>query len=67
MKHLSELLERRNQAETTYKEADSSLDGGSLAFILAKEGLRTARMEWFYECEAYVLSNVLFNNEEEIV
>lgn len=66
MKHLSELLERLNRAKTTYKEADSSLDGGSLAFVLAHEELKRARFDWLEACSEFVIENVL-NKEEEIV
>ena len=62
MKHLSELLERLNRAKTTYKEADSSLDGGSLAFVLAHEELKRARFDWLAACEQFVLEEVLIND-----
>ena len=59
MKHLSELLERLEAAKITYKEADSSLDGGSLAFVLAHEELKSARFDWNEACSAYILEHVL--------
>ncbi len=65
MKHLSELLERLEHAEYTYKTCDSSLDG-SLAFILAKAELKSARFEFDAACREYVLENVL-NIKEEIM
>lgn len=64
MKHLSELLERRNQAEIAYRIANGSMDSSPLQVIVAKQELKTARFEWLMECEAYVLSNVI--NFEEI-
>lgn len=65
MKHLSELLERLNRAKTSYKEADSSLDGGSLAFVLAHQELKAARFEFSEACVNFVVENIL-NKEEEI-
>ena len=63
MKHLSELLERLERAEYTYKTCDSSLDG-SLAFILAQAELKSARFEFDLACREYVISNVLNKQEE---
>lgn len=59
MKHLSELLERLRVAEITYKQASSSLDRGSLAFIVAKQELKEARFNWLSECEYHIINNVL--------
>lgn len=63
MKHLSELLERRNQAEIAYTSAKTSLDN-SLEYILCKEDLKIARFEWLAACEEHVLNNVLKVGEE---
>lgn len=63
MKHLSELLERLEHAKKTYKEADSSLDGGSLAFVLAHEELKAARFEWYEACSEFVIQNILVEEE----
>lgn len=63
LKHLSELLERLEHAEFTYKTSQSSLDG-SLALILAKEDLRNARFDFAQACMTYVVENVL--NKEEV-
>ena len=64
MKHLSEALERLNDAEIAYKTAKTSLDN-SLEYIVCKEQLKQARFIWNEACSDYVLANVL-NKEEEI-
>lgn len=66
MKHLSELLERLRLAEKHYKEASSSLDGGSLAFIVAKQELKEARFTWLSECEYHVIESVLKERPEDV-
>lgn len=63
MKHLSELLERLEHCKKTYKEADSSLDGGSLAWVIAHDQLKAARFEWLAACEQFVLEEVLTNEQ----
>lgn len=64
MKHLSELLERLEHAEFTYKSADSSMDSSPLQVIVAKEELKRARFDWNAACSEFVINNVL-NREEE--
>jgi hypothetical protein len=66
MNHLSELLERLRLAEKSYKEASSSLDGGSLEFIIAKQELKEARFAWLSECEHHVIEKVLKGQEESV-
>lgn len=66
MKHLSELLERLELAESAYKTSKSSLDG-SLEFILAREELKQARFRFDKACRNYVLSNVFGQVIEEEV
>lgn len=61
MKHLSELLERLELAEYTYKTSQSSLDG-SLAFILSKDELKKSRFE-FNELSAELAKELLSNDE----
>lgn len=65
MKHLSELLERLNDAESAYKTAKTSLDN-SLEYIVCKEELKVARYDWLAACEDHILKHVL-NVEEEAV
>lgn len=62
MKHLSELLERLNDAESAYTTADSFLDGGSLQFILAKEELKQSRF-LFDKLSAKLAKDLLSNDE----
>jgi len=61
MKHLSELLERLNDAETTHTKSKSSLDG-SMAFILSKDELKKSRFE-FNELSAELAKELLGNEE----
>lgn len=63
MKHLSELLEQLEVCKKRYKEADSSLDGGSLAWVIAHDQLKEARFEWLAACEQFVLEEVLTNEQ----
>jgi hypothetical protein len=65
MKHLSELLERLENAEFTYKSADSSMDSSPLQIIVAKTELKEARFEFDAACREYVMTNVL-NIKEEV-
>jgi hypothetical protein len=67
MNHLTELLERLNDAKSTYVKADSSLDCSPLQVIVAKAELKVARFAWLSGCEEYILSNVLNNKEIENV
>lgn len=64
MKHLSELLERLEHAEFTYKSADSSMDSSPLQIIVAKTELKEARFIWNEACSEYVINHVL-NTEAE--
>lgn len=61
MKHLSELLERLDEAEIAYKTSKSSLDG-SLEFILAREDLNQAR--FLFDKLSAKLAKELVSNEE---
>lgn len=62
MKHLSELLERLELAESAYKSANSFLDGGSLQFILAKEELKQSR--FLFDKLSAKLAKELVSNED---
>lgn len=64
MKHLSELLGRRNQAEIAYRSANGSMDSSPLEVIVAKEQLNQARFIWNEACSEYVINHVL-NTEAE--
>ena len=66
MKHLSELLERLNDAETQYKTADSSMDSSPLQIIVAKTELKDARFEFDAACREYVLQHVLKEELENV-
>ena len=58
MKHLSELLERLNDAKSAYQTSKSSLDN-SLEYIVRKEELKIAKYEWLAACSEYVIEFVL--------
>lgn len=64
MSNLTELLERRNQAEIAYRIANGSMDSSPLQVIVAKQELKAARFDWLSGCEEYILNNVI--NVEEI-
>lgn len=55
MNHLSELLERLNDAEKHYKTAKTSLDN-SLEYIVCREELKQARFVWNEACSEYIMS-----------
>lgn len=55
MNHLTELLERLQQAEIAYKTAKTSLDN-SLEYIVCKEELKNARFIWNKACSDFVMS-----------
>lgn len=59
MNHLSELLERLNDAEIVYKTANGSLDVSPLEVIIAKTNLKSARYDFDAGCREYVLTYVL--------
>lgn len=61
MNHLSELLERLEIAESTYKTSKSSLDG-SLEYIVAKEDLKQSR--FLFDKLSAKLAKELVSNEE---
>ena len=63
MKHLSELLERLNDAEIAYKTAKTSLDN-SLEYIVCREELKQARFIWNEACSEYIINHVLNTKEE---
>lgn len=65
MKYLSELLERLNDAKTTYAKADSSMDSSPLQVIVAKSELKAARFEFSEACIDYVVNNVINVKEFE--
>lgn len=65
MKHLSELLERRNQAEIAYRSANGSMDSSPLEVVVAKEELNQARFIWNKACSDYILEHVL-NTKDEV-
>lgn len=66
MNHLTELLERLQQAESAYKTAKTSLDN-SLEYIVCKEELKQARFIWNKACSDYILEHVLNIKEVETV
>lgn len=66
MNELTELRKRLLEAKSAYAKADSSLDGGSLAFVLAHEELKDARFCWLAACEDYIVKNVLKENPENV-
>lgn len=57
MKHLSELLERLNDAEIAYTKSKSSLDN-SLEYIVCREELKQARFIWNEACSDYVMQRL---------
>lgn len=59
MKHLSELLERRNRAEIAYRIADGSMDSSPLEVVVAREELNQVRFLWNKACSDYILEHVL--------
>lgn len=61
MKHLSELLERLNDAEWAYKTSKSSLDN-SLEYIVCKEQLKQVR--FLFDKQSAKLAKELLRNEE---
>lgn len=61
MKHLSELLERLELAESTYIKSKSSLDN-SLEYILNREDLKQARFSYDKACAKFV-KDLLSNDE----
>lgn len=65
MKHLSELLERRNQAEIAYVNAKTSLDNSN-ELVTCKSALKEARFEWLAACEEHILQHVLKENTENV-
>jgi hypothetical protein len=62
MKHLSELLERLNDAEILYKTADGSLDSSPLEVIVAREELKQSR--FLFDKQSAKLAKELLSNEE---
>lgn len=63
MKHLSELLERLELAEITYKTCDSYLDTSPLELVVAREELKQARFLYGQECMR-VITSLLDESEE---
>ncbi len=63
MKHLSELLERLELAEITYKTCDSCLDTSPLELVVAREELKQARFLYGQECMR-VITSLLDESEE---
>lgn len=63
MKHLSELLERLELAETQYKTSDSYLDTSPLELVVAREELKQARFLYSQECMR-VITSLLDESEE---
>lgn len=61
MNHLTELLERLQQAEIAYKTAKTSLDN-SLEYILCREELNQAR--FLFDKQSAKLAKALIGNEE---
>lgn len=66
MNHLTEFLERLQQAERQYKVADSSLDSSPLEVIVAREELKQARFIWNKACSDYILEHVLKESLENV-
>jgi hypothetical protein len=61
MNHLTELLERLQQAENAYTKSKSSLDN-SLEYILCREELKQARFSYDKACARFVKE--LLSNDE---
>ena len=61
MNHLTELLERLNDAEITYAKSKSSLDN-SLDYMLSREQVKQARFA--FDKLSAKLAKELINNEE---
>lgn len=64
MKHLSELRKRLQEAEISYKQADSSLDSSPLEVIVTKEELNQVRFLYRKACEQHI--EELYFSEEAV-
>lgn len=54
MKHLSELRKRLQEAEISYKQADSSLDSSPLEVIVCQQELKIARYTYNEACKQHI-------------
>lgn len=64
MKHLSDLRKRLQEAEISYKVADSSLDSSPLEVIVCREELKQARFVYGKACEQHI--EELYFSEEAV-